>query len=421
MLILKLTSIFKISFRSLMLHKLRSALSILGIICGTMAVIVMISIGEGARQKIVGQIEQLGIKNIYINTINLTEEQRLKARQNLSSGLNTDDAERIKTGCRYIMDTACLKEVSASLVGVRLRTSPQIVATSSSYASLLNLSLMQGRFISKHDVESQNMVCVLGDTVAKNLGDGGKIGRSVRIENNLFKIIGILNRYNHDTEKNSAISVRDYNEIIFIPLNAFGNKNNILVNRSNNVFANTINITEIIVQTNNSEEVIIAGRMIKRIMEVAHNQINDYQIIIPMELLKQTQKIQRTFTLVLSAIASISLFVGGIGIMNIMLAIVYERTREIGIRRAVGATQNDIIFQFLTESIILTSIGGSAGILTGAIAAKLLSLIAGWETIVTLFSVFLPFVMSVLIGVFFGLYPAYQAAKMDPVSALRHE
>ncbi|MBF0469431.1 MAG: ABC transporter permease [Desulfamplus sp.] len=421
MLILKLISIFKISFRSLMQHKLRSALSILGIICGTMAVIVMISIGEGARQKVVGQIEQLGIKNIYINTINLTEGQRLKARRNLSSGLNTDDAERIKTGCGYIMDTACLKEVSASLIGVRLQTSPQIVATSSSYASLLNLSLLQGRFISKHDVESQNMICVLGDTVAKNLGNGGKIGGSVRIENNLFKIIGILNRLNHDTEKNSVISARNYNEIIFIPLNSFGNKINISVNRNNNVFENTVNVTEIIAQTSNSKEVVIAGKMIKRIMEVAHNQIDDYQIIIPMELLKQTQKIQQTFTLVLSAIASISLFVGGIGIMNIMLAIVYERTREIGIRRAVGATQSDIVLQFLTESIILTSVGGSAGILTGAIAAGLLSLIAGWETIITLFSILLPFVMSVLIGVFFGLYPAYQAAKMDPVSALRHE
>ncbi|MBF0230676.1 MAG: FtsX-like permease family protein [Desulfamplus sp.] len=194
-----------------------------------------------------------------------------------------------------------------------------------------------------------------------------------------------------------------------------------LTNQNYNGFGNKNNITEIISQIDTSESVVIAGKMIKRIMEVAHNQIDDYQIIVPMELLKQSQKIQRTFTLVLSAIASISLFVGGIGIMNIMLAIVSERTKEIGIRRAVGATKNDIIFQFLTESIILTSIGGLAGILLGAVSSKLLSVVAQWQTIITLFSVFLPLLMSVLIGVFFGLYPAYKAAKMEPVFALRHE
>lgn len=402
----KTAGICQTAFRSLVQHKLRSGLSILGIVCGTMSVLAMISIGEGARQKTAAQIEQLGIRNIYIKALSLTEDQKWKSGEQRSPGLNTQDAEQIKTGCPYIADTACLKEISASVTGHGSDISPQIAAVSPAYASVLSLSLYQGRFIADQDIQNKNSVCVLGGGIAEKTGIKAIIGDCLRIENHLFTIIGILKQTARNTEENSAISVRNCNEMVFIPLNTRDREKD---------------LTEIIVQTEHADRVVLSGKMVERIMEVAHHQANDYQMLIPLELLQQAQKTRRTFSIVLSAIASISLLVGGIGIMNIMLATVSERTKEIGIRRAVGAAKSDIVFQFLTESVILTSLGGSAGIVLGAAAAWFLSVFAGWDTVITLFSVFLPLLMSVLAGIFFGLYPAWQAACMDPAAALRHE
>lgn len=402
----KIYIILKTSFRSLLQHKLRSALSIIGIICGTMAVLTMLSIGEGARQKIISQIGQLGIRNIFIKSIPLTEVQKQKASEHLSPGLNADDAVRIIKGIPYVRTAACVKEVKAAVFSAGAELSPQILQTSPEYADVLNLSVQHGRFISETDMIQKNPICIIGAGLAENMGVEGNIGRTLRIENRVLSIIGILNPFYREREGNTSISVRNYNEIIFIPPDILDTEND---------------LTEIVVQIKETEQVIISGKIIKRIMEVAHHQVEDYQIIIPREILRQAQKTRRTFSMFLSAVAGISLLVGGIGIMNIMLAGVSERTKEIGIRRAVGATKKDIIFQFLAESVILTSLGGSAGILLGAAAAKCLSAVADWDTVITFFSVFLPLLMSVFIGVFFGLYPAWQAACMDPVTALRNE
>jgi putative ABC transport system permease protein len=180
-------------------------------------------------------------------------------------------------------------------------------------------------------------------------------------------------------------------------------------------------LTEIIVQVRSVDQVDSTAKVIRRIMEHAHGSAEDYQVVVPQELLRQTQKIQRTFNVVLGSIAFISLLVGGIGIMNIMLATVSERTREIGIRRSLGATQQDIVIQFLTEAIILTFSGGIIGIVFGVGGVFLISAIAGWNTAITVLSLLLPLLTSILIGIFFGLYPAYVAAKMDPIVALRNE
>jgi putative ABC transport system permease protein len=414
----KIPRITALALRSLLQHKLRAALSILGIVCGVAAVLVMLSIGEGAKRTSLRQIEQLGTKNIYIKALPLTEVQEVKTREKLSQGLSSYDAERLVKGCPSVADVACMKEIKASLKAARLDVAPQVVAVSASYRDIQNLSLEEGRFITAEDISNWRQVCVLGGSIADSLGLQGRTGRYVRIENHLFKIVGILKKYDNKTTKSSVVAARNFNGMLFVPLST-----DIMFPASvlQKAPISGEGLTELIVRMRTSEEVFSALPLIRRIVEVTHRGANDYQIVVPRELLNQARKTQQTFNIVLGSIAFISLLVGGIGIMNIMLATVSERTREVGIRRALGATYEDIIVQFLAESVLLTSAGGLIGIVAGTLGVWLISAMAAWSTAITVLSVALPFFMSVMVGIFFGLYPAYMAAHMDPIAALRYE
>jgi putative ABC transport system permease protein len=400
----KWLGILSASLLNLLQHKLRSILSILGIVCGTMAVLAMISIGEGARKKVVEQIEQLGIRNIFVKNVTLSETRKARARERLSPGLNPGDVERILAGCEWIHDAAALREVAASVFGSAPDASPPILEVSSGYARLMNLPVLRGRFIADPDSRRKNPICVLGARVAETFGSEGGVGNSIRIEDRLFRIVGILGRSRFESEENPTISARNYDSLIFVPLD--------ILNPGKS-------LTEIVIQVEKTEQVMPAGEMVSRIMEVAHNRVEDYQIVIPRELLRQARRAQRTLNLVLSAIAGISLLVGGIGIMNVMLAAVSERTREIGIRRAVGASRSEIVFQFLSESVLLAGTGGILGILIGSAVVRILSRFGEWETAITFPAVVLPLLMSFTTGVFFGIYPAWLGARMDPAAALR--
>jgi putative ABC transport system permease protein len=414
----KPVKVINIALRSLLQHKLRTALSILGVICGVMAVMTMISIGEGAKRESLVQIEQLGTKNIYIKAIALTDAQKKRAMDRHSPGLGANDAERIRRECPGVTDVAYLKELKASVMAAIKDISPQIVACSANYSGLQSIHVSQGRSLAEQDMVQKNQVCVLGDRVVKNLGLQGHVGNFVRIENHLFKVIGHLQRFDRKAAKSGVITARNYNEMVIIPLAAAAMFDE---NPSINSVPISSELTEIIVQVRTADQVDSTAKVIRRIMEHAHGGAEDYQVVVPQELLQQSQKIQRTFNVVLGSIALISLLVGGIGIMNIMLATVSERTREIGIRRSLGATQVDIIIQFLTEAVILTFSGGLIGVLTGTVCVWMVSTIAKWTTAITMLSLILPLLTSVLIGIFFGLYPAYLAAQMDPIVALRHE
>ena len=409
--------ILRMATRFLVQRKLRSALSVLGVVCGVMAVLAMISIGEGAKREAIRQIERLGTKNIYIKAIPLTQDQQYKARERLSQGLDRKDVARIKASCPHVKDVAALREIKASVRASNLEFSPQIVACSPNYATLKNLLVSQGRFITDYDAEYRNLVCVLGDAVARSLGPYGKLGANLRIEDHLLRVVGILGRQESKKDETSAVSIRNFNGMIFVPLHA----KKALGGRRNKGRDITSDLTEVVVQVDEADQVIPTSALIRRTMDVFHRGVEDYQMVIPLELLNQAQRTRRIFSIVLGAIAGVSLLVGGIGIMNIMLATVSERTKEIGIRRAVGATRADITVQFLGETVILTLAGGVIGIGCGLGAVRLVTEWAGWATAVTFYAVMIPLLMSLLVGVFFGLYPACQAARMDPIVALRHE
>ena len=405
--------IVQVGIRSLLLHKLRSLLSILGIIFGVVAVVSMLSIGEGAKQEAIRQIELLGTNNIILRALKLTEYQEAKAQEKLSCGLILKDVEKIRAGCPLAREVVPVREVRAAIAEETENITPQIIATTGEYAAVKKLLLRKGRFLCRQDIERRNKVCVLGWDVASNMGIAGHIGRKIKIEEDMFLVVGVLKRRHWSAAKNPVLSARDCNKNMFIPIGTDGS--------ISGGFEDITRLNEILVQVNDSSRVLEASNIIRRIVDRLHYGVEDYQLVIPQELLHQAQETQRVFNIVLGCIAGISLLVGGIGIMNIMLATVSERTREIGIRRAVGANQIDIVLQFLSEAILLTMIGGIVGILIGIGTARIIAICAGWKTGVTWWAVIASIFMSVLVGTFFGFYPAYKASKMNPITALRYE
>jgi putative ABC transport system permease protein len=402
------------AWRSLLVHKLRSLLSILGVVCGVMAVMAMISTGEGAKREILAQIEDMGLKNIYIKRLPLSEEQQREAGEKKSSGVSLDDLTRLQHMGKNIVRAAAIHELVAAPVGTQQEIIPQVMQCTADYAEILDLTIVSGRFITTLDCENNALVCVLGASIAKRMGKEGQVGQFVRLRDSLYKIVGILAENKTPEKKMTKVSKENFNATLLVPLgvNTYGGI-------PETDFAGTASVTEIVVEVDEKQHVLSVASMIDRLLQVTHNTVQDYQLLVPLQLLTQSLKTQRVFDLVLAVTGGISLFIGGIGIMNIMLAAVSERKREIGIRRAVGATKRDIILQFLAESVLLTSSGGFIGVLSGCVCVNLIEKTTGWSMRINTVSVFIPFFLAVSTGVFFGLYPAIQAAKLDPIHALR--
>jgi putative ABC transport system permease protein len=394
------------SFSSLLRHKLRSFLSVLGIVFGTMAVLSMISIGEGTKKQIIDQIESLGVRNIFIRHLPHPDNQKQNANGNHSKGLTSKDIERLKHGYKLIEEAAALREISGTVFGFPANRSPPVLAVSSNYFRIMGISLEKGRFITAQDREQKNNVCVMGADTAKKLRENGSLRKTIRIENKIYTIIGILRPSHMTGKENESISIRNHNQSIFIPFDRIANEEE---------------VTEIVVQATSVEHVFPASKIIERKLQIAHDNTADFQMIVPQELLRQAKKARQTLNLALGAIASISILVGGIGITNIMLANVTERTSEIGIRRAVGASRRDILFQFLSEAAILTSAGGIIGIGLGTFLVFGMSGVADWTPSISASAILFPLAMSFSSGFLFGLYPAWRAAKMEPAFALRQK
>lgn len=394
----------KQSAKSLLQHRLRSFLSTLGVLFGVAAIIAMLSIGEGAKQETLEQISELGMNSILIRQHHLSEEQRAIATEQKSFGLSLEDVEALRNNVPGLVKISPLKEIKATITGSSNQLSPEILSVTHVFGEAKGLQLKEGRFICDLDQVQRKHVCVIGESIAKLLGNQGRVGGMLRLKSAHYEIIGVLQPTHRKLSKHHHIAMRNLDQAVFIPLES--------------TFSHEDSLAEITLYIENLKGMDNAALMTKKILGKLHGGYEDYQVIIPQELLMQAAQTQRTFNLVLGGIATLSLLVGGVGIMNIMLATVSERTREIGIRRAVGASQKDILHQFLLETFLLTISGAVLGVFIGIILSEAIALLAGWKTIITFWSIFIALFMASVVGGVSGFYPAYQAAKMNPIQAL---
>jgi len=400
--------------KSVAVHKLRSFLTTLGVIFGVGAVIAMLSIGEGAKRTAIEQIKLLGTNNIRIKRVTLSGEQAEEAEQKQSMGLRNYDCDLLKANLPNVTGVTPLKFIDAFVMRQDNESSGRVVGTSPDYETITNFGTEDGRFISSLDVRDAKKVCVIGSEVKDELfGYLNPIGRRIRITDTWFTVVGVMESKTIRENKTSIIKLRNINKDIYIPISTALKR-----------FTDEDNpdaVEEIAIQVKRDDEVVLTSEIVDRVLSRIHNGVPDYEIIVPAELLAQSQKTQQVFNIVMGSIAALSLLVGGIGIMNIMLATVTERTKEIGIRRATGATERDILSQFLNETVLISVTGGIIGIIIGAAMAKGINLYAGWDTFISLLSVIIAFGISAMVGIVFGIYPARQAARMDPIAALRFE
>ena len=400
-----LYDLFKMALRSLVANSMRTFLTGLGMIIGVASVISMISIGEGARQQTLSTIAKFGTNIITI------KPGRKKTRHVSSDSVNTlllSDAHAIEQHVPLITGVAAQVYRSAQLKFGNKNTNTTVRGTGQQYAKLANFTLDKGRYFSNEEIRSTRRVTVVGATVVKNLFLGvNPIGQEIKVDGNNYLVIGI-------TEPKGALSWFDPDDQIFIPITTAQKR-----------LFGMDSVQSIDVQAKNINDLEIIKKNIDTFLRVRHsireNQDSDFHVQNSSQWLNSWGDAAKTFTYLLGGIAAISLIVGGIGIMNIMLVSITERTREIGIRMAIGAKKIEIMVQFLIESVLISFIGGGIGIFIGILISQTVSQIGGWETIVSAQSIILAFGFSVVVGIFFGFYPARKAANLNPIDALRYE
>lgn len=412
-----LLALYAIASGSLLRHRLRSFLSILGVICGVAAVFATLSIGEGAKREVLAGIRQLGLENIIVRRSQFlnTKTTGVESARNYSNGLQLRDVQLLQGASSAITDVAFLKELQVEFTGMTQEMMPQVVACSSSYFTIHGLTVTRGRMILERDVRLKKKICLLGEGVARGLGSKGTVGNSLRVGEQVFLIVGIVRSapLKNQESKGGTTLAREVDQMVFLPFGAHD-----YMKGSQGTGAVAV-LDEIVIKLRSGKVAEQIVPLILRTLRLSHNSVRDFQLIVPWQLMYQAKKTQKIFNMVLGTIGAISLLVGGIGIMNVLLAVISERTREIGIRRAVGATRKDIMAQFLAESLLLTVTGGIIGIFAGLACSMLIARFAGWSVAVSLVTVVVPLITSVIVGICAGVYPAVKAAGMDPVQALR--
>ena len=405
------------AFANLRAQKTRTLLTALGIVFGVGSVIGMMSIGAGAREESLRFIEQLGVRNILIDSRLAMSQEEFQQRRRSSPGLTRRDVRILQTSVDAIETVSERKTLHpASVLPKPSLAIPELYGVRPSYAVIHSLQFEEGRFFDETDDEGSGLVCVLGETAKVNLlGYDSAVGKFVKVNDLWLQVVGVLRSQLMTGAQNTGGTMQDVNNIIYIPFNSFQYR---FWDRSAYM---RDELDGIEVRLKPEADSIEVAKIVTAALNSTHHDVQDFTVTIPAALLAQQQRTQQIFTYVMVAIAAISLLVGGIGIMNIVLATVLERTREIGIRRSIGARRVHILRQFLTESVLISVGGGILGVAFGFFLSWLIARTAEWKTIVTTESVGVAFGVSVAVGVLFGAYPAVKASRINPIEALRYE
>ncbi|MDR1738844.1 MAG: ABC transporter permease [Candidatus Symbiothrix sp.] len=396
-------------------HKFRSFLTMLGIIFGVASVITMLSIGEGAKREAIAKYQDLGVNNIIVREKNLSDNELEEVRARFSQGLSLQDAEVIREILPGVNQVASQAEIATEVKYADKSVKSTVVGVSAGYLEMMNYTLKSGEFIQESQYNSRMKVCVLGAGVATLLfAQTDPIGQMVKIDDQWMEVVGVLASKTLFTETVGELAARDLNTDVYLPLSTFLNRFTREKELSNE-------IQQITVQVENSATIVQASQLVNEILKRRHFNNEDYNIVVPYELLKQEEKERQIYNFLLGAIAAISLLVGGIGIMNIMLATVMERTREIGIRRSIGARKADIMSQFVAEAVAISITGGLIGVVLGVSLSLIVSFFTDVSTCIRLYSIVIAFAFSVIVGICFGYLPAKNAANLKPVDSIRYE
>ncbi|MGB0863970.1 MAG: ABC transporter permease [Saprospiraceae bacterium] len=434
---------FRLAVEGVMDNRLRAVLTALGIVFGVGAVIAMLAIGTGAKQEILDRMKLIGTNNIQITTLleaesNGEDEEGQKGdKRPFSPGLTLKDAKSIEELIPSVEMTSPEVVLPVSVVYGGLLKKANCVGITNAFFELNNLKLEKGKLFHSIHLEKGYPICIIGNNIqSKFFTKTDPIGQQIKCGDTWLTIVGVIQKRFSNKKSLEDLGIRDFNSDIYIPINTallrFNNRATInqsaLVSNDwdndedeSDEAKNYHQLDRLVIRVKDSKELIASAGVVSRLLNRRHNEIRDYKIEVPELLLEQEQKTQETFNIVLAVIAGISLLVGGIGIMNIMLASVLERIKEIGVRRSLGATRRDIILQFLFESIFISLLGGLLGVLVGVGAAKTIAAFAEITTIISAWSVILSFGIATSVGLVFGIIPARRASLLDPIKALRND
>ena len=407
----------KQAFANLRAQKTRTMLTALGIVFGVGSVIGMLAIGAGAREESLKFIEQLGVRNVLIDSRPTLSRDELQQRRKSSQGLNERDVRVLSANIDSIETVSPRKTLHpATVIPKPAGDLPELYGVAPSYRAIHSLRLSEGQFFDEGDDAASAPVCVLGETAKVSVfGYSSALGKFVKVNDIWLEVVGVLKEQLASGAQSSGGTMQDPNNIVFIPLNTFRYRFWDSMSSMRDEFDG------VEIRLREGTDSVETAKIVTAVLDSTHRGVQDYLVTIPAALLAQQKRTQTIFPYVMVAIAAISLLVGGIGIMNIVLATVLERTKEIGIRRSIGARRVDIVRQFLTESVLISVAGGAMGIGFGYFLAWLIARTAGWNTIVTPSSVAIAFGVSLAVGVVFGIYPALKAAQVDPIESLRYE